>query len=503
VSFEKKLVDLKTCLGEVNDLSAAASLLAWDQVTYMPPGGAVARQRQIALLQRLAHEKFIGLEVGRLLDELATGERNLDPDSPDACLLRVARRDFEYAVRIPPKFLANLHENAARSYQAWSEARPENDFSKVVEPLELTLELSRRYGEFFPESEHPADPLIDQNDEGMTVALLRPLFRTLRKELVPLVEAIASQEPIDESMLQQYFPEKEQLAFGLRIARDFGYDTDRGRQDKSPHPFATNFSIDDVRITTWVDERDVREALFSTLHESGHAMYEQGVSRSLEGTPLASGVSSGVHESQSRLWENLVGRSRSFWGHYYSSLQETFPEQLGSVSGDSFYRAINSVCKSLVRTKADEVTYNLHVILRFELELELLEGKLSITDLPDAWRDKSYRYLGVVPKDDRDGVLQDVHWYAGAIGGAFQGYSLGNILSAQFYEAAIEAVPSIPSEIAEGNFISLYTWLKTNIYHHGRKYPPQDLISRATSKDLTVEPYLRYLRTKYGELYSL
>ncbi|UCH27282.1 MAG: carboxypeptidase M32 [Trueperaceae bacterium] len=503
MSLEEKLAKLKTYLGEVNDLGAAASLLAWDQVTYMPVGGAVARQRQIALLQRLSHEKFIGREVGRLLDDLVPLEQELDPDSLDACLLRVARRDYEHAVKIPPDFLAKLHENAARSYQAWSEARPANDFSKVVEPLELTLELSRRYGEFFPESEHPADPLIDQSDEGMTVALLRPLFRTLRRELVPLVEAICSQESVDNSVLHRYYPENEQLAFGLKIARDFGYDLGRGRQDKSPHPFATNFSIDDVRITTWVDERDVREALFSTLHESGHAMYEQGVSRSLEGTPLASGVSSGVHESQSRLWENLVGRSRGFWEHYYPSLRESFPEQLGGVSVDSFYRAINSVRKSLVRTKADEVTYNLHVILRFELELELLEGKLAIHDLPDAWRDRSYRYLGITPEEDRDGVLQDVHWYSGAIGGAFQGYSLGNILSAQFYEAAINAVPSIPSEIEAGNFTSLYTWLKFNIYRHGRKYPPQDLIKRATSQDLMIEPYLRYLRTKYGKLYSL
>ena len=502
-AVDSKLQELKTRLLEINDLNAAVSVLHWDQSTYMPPGGAAARGRQIATLERLAHEKLTDPAIGALLDDLRSLEEGRPPDDNDAALIRVTRRDYEKATRLPPAFVAAQSEHAVASYQAWVKARPENDFGTVQPYLEKTLDFSRQLADFFPGYDHIADPLIDYSDPGMKAADIRAVFGQLREQLVPLAKAITGQPPADASCLRQRFPEAQQWAFGLDIARRYGYDLDRGRQDKTAHPFATSFSIGDVRITTRVFEDDLASGLFSTLHESGHAMYEQGVNQVYEGTPLAHGTSAGVHESQSRLWENIVGRSRGFWEHFYPQLQQVFPDQLGRVSLDTFYRAINKVERSLIRTEADEVTYNLHVMLRFDLELDLLEGKLAVKDLPEAWHARYQEDLGVRAPDDRDGVLQDVHWYYGVIGGAFQGYTLGNIMTGQFFEAAVKAHPEIPGQIAQGEFATLHGWLKDNIYQHGRKVDTTTLLQRVTGQPLTIEPYIRYLKTKYGELYGV
>jgi carboxypeptidase Taq len=337
----------------------------------------------------------------------------------------------------------------------------------------------------------------------MTVASVLALFAQLRRELVPMVRAIADQPLADDSCLRGSFGEAAQLDFSLAVATRMGYDLARGRLDKTHHPFCTKFAAGDVRITTRVRENDLGDALFSTLHETGHALYEQGVSGALEGTPLGRGASAGVHESQSRLWENIVARSRAFWEHYYPLLQNAFPDQFGQVALETFYRAINKVERSLIRTDADEVTYNLHIMLRFDLEAALLEGRLRVQDLPEAWRAAMQADLGVVPPDDRDGCLQDVHWYFGGVGGSFQGYTIGNILSAQFYAAALKARPEITAEIGKGEFGTLHGWLKANLYRHGRKYQPAELIERATGDPMSTAPYLAYLRAKYGELYRL
>ncbi len=501
--YTAKLDELKQRLLEVYDLQGAAALLNWDQTTYMPPGGAEARGRQIALLSRLAHERFTDPAIGRLLDELRPYEESLPYDSDDAALIRVTRREYERATRIPVEFIAEWRQHTSKTYAVWAKARPANDFSLVRPYLEKTLDYSRKMADFFPGYEHIADPLIDFSDYGMKVSILRPLFAQLRDELVPLVEAITSQEPADDSCLHGYFPEEKQLAFGLEVIKRFGFDFQRGRQDKTLHPFMTKFSLGDVRITTRVKEDDLSEAMFSTFHEAGHALYEQGIKMEYEGTPLATGTSSGVHESQSRMWENYVGRSLPFWEHFYPKLQATFPDQLGSVELDTFYRAINKVQRSLIRTDADEVTYNLHVIIRFELELDLLEGNLRVADLPEAWRERYRTYLGIEPPDDKDGVLQDVHWYHGTIGGSFQGYTLGNIMAAQFFEKALEEHPEIEEEMRRGEFTTLHRWLKENIYQHGAKYTPVELIRRVTGKESGIEPYMRYLRRKYGALYDL
>jgi carboxypeptidase Taq len=497
-----KLEELKKKLAEIHDLNEANAVLSWDQMTFMPPGGAEARGRQMATLERLSHEKFTAPEIGKLLDELRPVAEELPPDSAEAALIRVTAKDYEKALKIPAAFTAEFSEHTSKAYDAWTRARSERNFKLVAPLLDKTLDYSRQLANFYPGYQHIADPLIDDLDEGMTVALIRPLFQKLRAELTPLVKAIASQPVPDDSCLRRDFSEDGQLAFGLQVAKSLGYDFTRGRQDKSPHPFTTGFSINDVRITTRIKTNYLAEALFSTIHESGHAIYEQGINPAFERLPLASGASMSVHESQSRLWENLVGRSRSFWQHFYPQLQSIFPNQLQTVPLDLFYRAINKVERSLIRTDADEITYNLHVMLRFDLETEMLEGKLAVKDLPEAWNTRYFKDLGVIPADDGVGVLQDMHWYSGTIGGYFQSYTLGNILSAQFFEAAVKAFPGIPAEIAAGNFSNLHGWLRDHIYQYGRQYKPAEIIERATGRPLEIESYIKYLRSKYGELYK-
>jgi carboxypeptidase Taq len=368
--------------------------------------------------------------------------------------------------------------------------------------LEQTIELGCEYAGYFAPWQHVADPLIDNFDPGMTTISVRALFSALRRELVPIVNAICAQPAPDQGVLRGVFAEAAQLAFNAGVVRQLGYDFDRGRLDQTLHPFCTKFSAGDVRITTRIDQRDIGQALFSTVHEAGHAMYEQGIDLALADTPLGSGVSAGIHESQSRLWENVVGRSRGFWEHFYPALQSTFADPFGGVAADAFYRALNTVERSLIRTDSDEVTYNLHIMMRFDLELDLLEGRLAVKDLPAVWRERMMADIGAAPDDDRDGCLQDVHWFSGLLG-SFQGYTIGNILSAQFHAAAVAAHPDIAREIAAGEFATLHTWLVRHVYRHGRKFEPEDLVRRATGMPMSIEPYLAYLRGKYGELYRL
>jgi carboxypeptidase Taq len=496
---EASLAELKLRLQEISDLSAAGAVLGWDQATYMPPGGAKARGRQAAILRRLAHERFIDPALGMLIDALEPYAHAQPYDSDEASLIRVARRDFEKAIKVPPDFVARANALSSASYDAWTRARPANDFAAMIPFLEKVLELSREYAGFFAPYRHIADPLIDDADEGMTTESIRTLFAELRRELVPMVRAVADRRVSDDGP-RGSFDEAAQLDFALMVVRRMGYDLERGRLDKTHHPFCTKFSSGDVRITTRINANDIGEALFSTIHESGHGMYEQGVSAALEGTPLGWGASAGVHESQSRLWENVVARSRAFWEHFYPILQQAFPGALGATDLETFYRAVNKVKRSLIRTDADELTYNLHIMLRFDLELKLLDGDLAVKDLPEAWAQAMQADLGLNPPDDRDGCLQDVHWYSGSIGGAFQSYTIGNILSAQFYAAALEAHPEIPHESRQGEFTTLHAWLRDHLYRHGRKYKPNELIERATGQPMSMAPYLAYLRAKYVEL---
>ncbi len=501
--MEKKFAELKSLLLEINDIGSATAVLGWDQSTYMPAGGAPARGRQLATLGRIAHEKFTDAKIGQLLDVLTPWAEGLDYNSDQAALIRVTRRNYDQAVKIPSDLLGRMYEHTAVSYQKWTEARPNNDFASIQDNLAQTIEFSRQIANCFPGYEHIADPLIDFSDQGMKAESIRILFADLREQLVPIVKAITEQPVADDSCLKVHYDEDAQLAFGMEVAKKFGFDTERGRQDKTVHPFMTKFSIGDVRITTRVDENNLNDALFSTLHETGHALYEMGLNRDFEGSPLANGTSSGVHESQSRLWENLVGRSRGFWNHYYSEIQQVFPEQLNDVSMDTFYGAINKVERTLIRTESDEVTYNLHVMIRFDLELALLEGSLAVQDLPEAWHARYESDLGVRAPSDVNGVLQDVHWYGGLVGGAFQGYTLGNVMSAAFFDTAVSAHPTIPAQIEQGEFETLHNWLKENIYQHGAKFTADELVQRVTGTSLTIDPYIAYLQRKFGDLYAL
>lgn len=501
-SERRQLNELKVRFLEIKDLRSAASVLGWDQAVFMPPAGAAARARQKARLSSLAHERATAASLGRLIDKLAPLVDKLPQDDDDAAMIRIARRDYERSVRVPADYVARASAHGSASYQAWTVARPANDFAAVVPFLETSLELSREYANFFPGYKHVMDPLIGPQ-EAISAEETARLFEQLRVRLVPLMRAITNREPADDSCLKQTFPAEAQLAFAQQVAVDFGYDLKRGRIDQSPHPFCTTFARDDVRITTRVRHDDLSDALFSVLHEVGHALYEQGVDTAFEGTPLANGASAGVHESQSRLWENIVARSLPFWQHYYPRLQSVFPDQLGGVPLDRFHRAINKVERSLIRTDADEVTYNLHVMVRFDLEKAMLEGRLAPRDLRDAWNAAYEADLGVVAAEDRDGVLQDVHWYGGGIGGHFQGYTIGNILSAQIWEAALAARPEIAAEVGQGKFATLRAWLEQSLHRHGRKYTGPELVRIATGQPMSIEPYMRYLEGKFGGIYGV
>ncbi len=503
ITHEQQLDELKRRLKEVDHLEKANAVLYWDMSTYMPPGGSAARGQVLSTLSQIAHEKFTSAEIGRLLDSLQSYAESLPHEDDDAALIRVTRRNYDKRVKLPTAFVGEVTEHVSNVYQAWMTARPANDWASVREPLKKTLDYSRQMAGYFAPYDHIADPFIDMSDYGMKTADIRRVFAELREELVPLVKAITAQQPAADSVIRRHFPEAAQIAFGEAVIRDMGYDFERGRQDKTAHPFETRINSGDVRILTRVDEHFFGDAFFSTVHEAGHAMYEQGINPAYDGTPLAEGTSMGVHESQSRTWENIVGRSREFWQHYYPRLQQMFPEALGDVTMEAFHRAVNKVVPSLIRVDADEVTYNLHVMIRFDLEVALLEGTLEIDDLPRVWDERYTSDLGITPPDYQSGVMQDVHWFGGTFGGAFQGYTLGNLLSAQFYEAALKAHPTIPAEMARGQFGTLHGWLTENIYQYGSKYIAPELIQRVTGGGIEVAPLMRYLRTKYGALYSL
>ncbi len=495
-----RLDQLKELLGEIADLNAAAAVLGWDQNTYMPPGGAEARGHQLATLSKIAHLKFTSPETGKLIEEIQ--KEGLDPDSDDAALVRVVAREYEKATRVPPEFVAEFAQVTSRAHEAWVEAKGKSDFSIFRPHLEKIVELTRQYITFFPPADHPYDILLDNYEPGMKTAEVKEIFDQLRPRQVELIRAISQRPQVDDSFLHLDYEKQKQWDFGVEVITRFGYDWKRGRQDESPHPFTTSFSIHDVRITTRFLPKDGVSALFSTMHEAGHALYEQGIDPAYERTPLASGASLAIHESQSRMWENLVGRSLPFWEHFYPRFRELFPVQLGNVDLMTFYKGINKVQPSLIRVEADEATYNLHIMLRLEIEIALVEGNLQVKDLPEYWNTKMQEYLGLTPPNDAQGVLQDIHWSMGSIG-YFSTYALGNLISVQLWEKIHQDIPDLDDQIRRGEFGALLSWLREKIHRHGRKYEPQQLVQRVTGSKITPEPYLRYLRQKFGAIYQL
>jgi carboxypeptidase Taq len=494
---------LRQLMAEVFDLRAASAVLEWDQQVNMPSGGAEGRAAQLSTLGRLAHEKSISHEVGAALDGAQAEAASLDPDSDDARLVRKVRRDYTKALKVPAEFVGEFARVSALAQEAWGRARPANDFISFAPHLEQVFDLRRQYADFFAPYEHRYDPMLDDFEPGLKSAQVRAVFDELRPRQVALVRAIQERgRPVDDAFLHLDYDLQKQWDFGMEVARAYGYDLDRGRQDRSAHPFTTSFGLGDVRITTRFHKNLPMSSVFSTMHETGHALYDQGSSPTLDRTPLLGGTSLAIHESQSRMWENFVGRSRPFWTGFFPRLQAAFPAQLGGVQLDAFYRAINKVEPSLIRVEADEATYNLHIMLRFDLELALAAKSLEVRHLPEQWNAKMQEYLGLTPPDDKMGVLQDVHWSTGYMG-YFPTYALGNLVAAQLWERIQADLPKLNQEIAAGRFASLLGWLREHIHRHGAKFEPVELLQRSVGGGLSAQPYLRYLEAKFGDIYGL
>ena len=500
--MEKEFAQFKKIITEVTDLAHAEAVLGWDQQVYMPRGGAEDRGNISETLASLVHQKFTSAEVGELLEKLKPYAQTLDPDADDACLIKLVAREYEKNTKVPIEWVAEFARETTVAQMAWENAREKDDFEIFRPRLEKLVEMRREYVTFFKPYDHVYDVLLDHFEAGMKTVDVKNIFDALRPQQVALLKEIAAKPAIDDAFMHVPYEEQGQWDFGVDVITRFGFDWNHGRQDKSVHPFTTSFGVGDVRITTRFDPERAASALFSTMHEAGHAMYEQGISRTLSRTPLADGASMAIHESQSRMWENLVGRSNAFWKFFYPKLQQKFPQQLKDVSLQQYYRGINKVEPSLIRVEADEATYNLHIMLRLELEIALMEGSIQVVDLPALWNQKMADYLGVVPTNNREGVLQDVHW-SGGMFGYFPTYALGNLVSAQLWEKINESIPNLEDQISQGKFDELLEWLRTNIHQHGAKFEPQVLLKKVTGSGITPEPYMRYLRDKYSEIYNL
>jgi carboxypeptidase Taq len=497
-------IDHDCCL-----LEKTAALLQWDQETNLPALGVEERADQLALIEGIAHEHATDPKIGRLLEELGSGTENpsgdeaLPPVERDFC--RVLRRRYDRAVKLPSGFVAAMARAEGLSQAAWVEARKNNDFAAFVPHLKTMLDFARKRAEYWGFTGNAVyDGLLDAHEPGIGAEEIARLFDPLRKRLSALLKRIASKtdgRPEGEFLNQPYDTER-QARYSRDLMERLGFDLRRGRLDTSAHPFTTSLGFDDVRITTRYTENNVLSTIFSTIHESGHAFYEMDIKPELRGTCLAEGVSMGIHESQSRLWENVFGRSRAFWEGQFPRLKALFPGQLASVTADAFYRAVNRVCPSLIRIEADEVSYSLHIILRFELERRLFSGDIAAEDLPGVWRRSMKELLGVEPQTDTEGVLQDVHWSMGSFG-YFPSYALGNLYGLQFLQKLRQDLPDYESDIARGSFTDIRQWLKENIYTWGRRLDPVDLLFRVTGENLSVFPFLEYIETKYEELYGL
>jgi carboxypeptidase Taq len=496
-------------MAQINDLCCVINLLTWDARTQMPAGGSETRGMQLGTVTCIAQELFAGDKTARLLDRAEAEVADDEADSYRVRSVRQAREAYEIARRIPIDLVGEIAALKPASQQVWAEAKARNDFAAFAPYLEKMIALSRQLANAIGYVEHPYDALMFRYEPGMTAARLRTIFASLRQGLTPILQRAVEQGEPRSDFFDRDYPEEVQRAFALEVAQSFGYDLTCGRLDRSAHPFEISFTRNDVRITTRYNPRNMPMALFGVMHETGHALYEQGIDPALSRSALTTdlldlyavgGVSYGTHESQSRLWENLVGRSRVFWQRHFARLREFFSTQLADVDMETFYRAINRVRPSLIRTEADEVTYNFHIMLRVEIEMALLEGTLAVRDLPEVWKARMQEYLGVTPPDDTRGALQDIHWSTGLFG-SFPTYTIGNIMSAQFFAAARRDVPGLDDALARGDYAPLRGWLTHNVYRHGRALSPEELLVRSTGSGLNVEPYLTYIKTKYDELF--
>jgi carboxypeptidase Taq len=481
------------------DLAKTGALLGWDQHVMMPPKGASIRAEQMATIGRIAHTKFTDAEVGRLLDDLRDWGSEHEYDSFEASLIRVVSRDWEKARRVPADLRAEMSRSAALANPVWVEARKNNDFGSFLPVLRKNLDLRKQYIDCFEVKDEPYDIVLDDYERDMTTKQVRRIFDYLKEHQAPLVKEVAAQH--DDELPVHDFPLEPQKVFELEVVRAFGYTDDAWRLDPTVHPFASGTGITDIRITTRYFSEHMG-GLFGTMHEFGHGLYERQVDDRLERSPLARGVSLGMHESQSRMWENLVGRSLPFWRGFFPRLRELQPE-LASYDVEQWYREVNFVQPSLIRVEADEATYNLHIILRFELEQAMLGDEFPLEQLPEEWNSRMYDYLGIDVPNDTEGVLQDVHWSGGSIG-YFPTYALGNLISAQLWERITADLPDLESSFEAGEFAPLRDWLREHLHRHGRKFTPGETLERVVgTSEIDPEPYVRYLRGKLADIYGI
>jgi carboxypeptidase Taq len=503
---QSKLDDLRALLAEISDLGRARALLDWDEWTKMPPRGAKARAEQQATLARIRHQRLVSAELGRLLDEAAAEADRLPFESDEASLVRVARREWEKARRVPADLRGEITRTSSVSEHAWVDAKERSDFAAYLPHLERNVELKRRYAECFEGFdgfEHVYDPLLDDFEPGMTTGEVATLLGELRDGIRPLIALIAERgQAVDDACLHGHFPIDDQAELAREVVAALPLEEDAWRLDPTVHPFATAISPSDIRITTRFDESYVGASLWAVIHEAGHGMYENGVARELERSPLCSPASLGFHESQSRMWENWVGRGRPYLKRIHPRLRERFPRQFGDVDPETLYRAANKVEPSLIRMEADQLTYNLHIAMRFELERAIFEDRLELAELPEAWNARMSEYLGIEVPDDARGVLQDVHW-AGGTFGYFPTYSLGNVIAAQIWDAASAALPDLDAQIGAGELVPLRDWLREHLYRHGGKFMPKEMIQRVVGGPIDIGPYLRQLRERAVEIYGI
>ena len=486
-------------MAKLADIGHAMAVLHWDKETYLPKKGGAARGRQLATLGAIAHETFIDPDFGSLLKSL-TQQQSLSAKQKKN--VQLTYKSYLKAKKFKSDFVRKKSLAINTAYSAWIAAREKNDYALYVEPLQALIDIVREEAEILGYEDHPYDACLDQYEPDMTVAILEPFFASVKKDLKPLLRKIKKAKPIKARFLDKKYPKDDQWAFGLEVLKNIGYDFDAGRQDVSPHPFTTSFSPQDVRVTTRIDEYDLLNMTWSCIHEGGHALYEQGLPSEEYGLPSGSAISLSMHESQSRLYENNVGRSYSYWTYLYPRLQKRFPKQLGKVSLDQFYKAINTVSPNEIRTEADELHYHFHVLIRYEIEKEIMEGKIQAADLKKVWNKKYKSYLGVTPRDDNHGILQDVHWAHGSIG-YFPTYSLGSFYAAQIYAKAEATMPKLSSQLARGRTKDLLKFLREEMHQYGKQYNAEEMCEKITGEPLNTRYFIEYAKAKYGEVYGL
>lgn len=492
--------DYQKHIQQVNDLHAAAAVLSWDKEVNLPPKGAAFRSRQVATLSGLAHEQFTDTQFGENIKNLLQSNGALTEGQRRN--LERTQEDYQKATCLDRAFVVRRSEAVSRGYHDWLKARKENDFTVFQDALAELVEIKKEEAEHLGYDEHPYDALLDQFEPGYKSSQLDTLFADVREQLVDFVRRIREQEQVDDQFLYQTYDTDTQWDFSLYLLKNLGYDFEAGRQDLSPHPFTITFSPQDVRVTTHGDPHNFASMCWSSIHEGGHALYEQGLPPEQYGMPLGQACSLGIHESQSRLWENQVGRSLPFWKAHYPELQKRFPEQLGEVSLKTFYRGINKIAPSPIRIESDELHYHFHILIRYEIEKGLIEGNIAVKDLPDIWKEKYKAYLGLDIPDDNTGVLQDIHWAHGSLG-YFPTYSLGSFYAAQFYVQAQKDIPGLDEQIAQGDNTQLLTWLRKNIHAHGRYYTADELCRKVTGESLNFAYFMDYAAAKYEGIYQL